>query len=457
MTFDHLICRALLLAATFTLRSQAWDYRVRLDATASVLSVEARFAPDDSDRFTIDEGCAPFVKDLEREVDGRWLPVAREGEDWNLDGAEERGAHLRWTFDLPGAAKARRRMAGLRGQDGAWLARPSGFLLRPAVYHPDRRARMRLDLPQGLVFLSGLPAGPEANTWEAETDDFNDPPYSALGRWQIRSLSVKGATLEIAEPLDGSPLSKDRADAWLRRAGELLASAYGRFPVQRAAVILTPAGRGKGVIFGTASGHGGAGVIVLLGATVSDTDLDKDWVLTHELIHLAIPDLEGPHRWLEEGIPTYLEPLLRLRTGRLDAAAFWSELRANLPKGQPQPEDRGLDRTATWGRTYWGGAMFCFLADLQIRERSGGQKILVDALRGIVDAGQTAELRGDIREVLRTGDRALGFKVLMPLYERMARDAAPADLEGIWKRLGAATDSFDDAAPEAGLRKAWGR
>jgi predicted metalloprotease with PDZ domain len=180
-------------------------------------------------------------------------------------------------------------------------------------------------------------------------------------------------------------------------------------------------------------------------------------VLTHELIHLALPDLPSAHRWLEEGIPTYLEPLLRLRAGRLDPAAFWAGLRADLPKGQPQGGDRGLDRTPTWGRTYWGGALFCFLADLQIREHSGGRKTLVDALRGITEAGMSAEQRGSIREVLRAGDRALGMKVLMPLYARMAEDPAPADLDGIWKKLGVGSGTFDEAAPEAGLRRAWGR
>ncbi|HJW09083.1 MAG TPA: hypothetical protein VJ483_05565 [Holophagaceae bacterium] len=451
--------RSLLLLLSLALRGQtpAWDYAARLDASASLLTVEARFAPEDADRFTIDDGCAPFVKGLEREEDGRWSELRRDGDGWDLEGAEDSGAHLRWTFDLAGAAKAQRRLSGPRGRDGVWLARPSSFLLRPARYQPDRRARLRMALPEGLVFLSGLHRGADPDSWEASTDDFDDPPYSALGRWRIHRVEVAGGLVEVAEPASGIPMQPSQADAWIHRATGLLATAYGRFPVHRAALILTPTERGRGVLFGTASGHGGAGVIVLLGGSVSESDLDKDWVLTHELIHLAVPDLASAHRWLEEGIPTYLEPLLRLRAGRLDPAAYWSELRSNLPKGQPAAGDEGLDRTPTWGRTYWGGALFCFLADLQIRERSSGHKTLLDALRGIVDSGQTAEQRGHIRDVLRAGDRALGFRVLVPLYERMARAPAPADLEGIWNRLGLGPGSFDDAAPEAGLRRAWGR
>ena len=40
----------------------------------------------------------------------------------------------------------------------------------------------------------------------------------------------------------------------------------------------------------------------------------------------------------------------------------------DMPKGLPQAGDQGLDNTATWGRKYWGGAMFCLLADIEIRK-----------------------------------------------------------------------------------------
>ena len=39
-----------------------------------------------------------------------------------------------------------------------------------------------------------------------------------------------------------------------------------------------------------------------------------------------------------------------------------------MPKGLPQAGDQGLDNTGTWGREYWGGAMFCLLADIEIRK-----------------------------------------------------------------------------------------
>jgi agmatine/peptidylarginine deiminase len=70
---------------------------------------------------------------------------------------------------------------------------------------------------------------------------------------------------------------------------------------------------------------------------------------------------------------------------------MWLDLVRDMPQGLPQVGDRGLDYTHTWGRTYWGGALFCLLADVEIRRQTNNGKGLEHALRGILDAG------GDIR------------------------------------------------------------
>jgi len=68
--------------------------------------------------------------------------------------------------------------------------------------------------------------------------------------------------------------------------------------------------------------------------------------------------LDNTHRWLGEGLATYIEPLGRIRTGSLTPERVWRDLVLGLPQGEPQPGDQGLDVTHTWGRTYWGGRFF---------------------------------------------------------------------------------------------------
>ena len=85
----------------------------------------------------------------------------------------------------------------------------------------------------------------------------------------------------------------------------------------------------------------------------------------HELTHLAFPTVPRQQLWIAEGLATYLEPIARARVGDLAAEKVWRDLVDGLPQGEPESGDRGLDRTRTWGRIYWGGALYCMLADLR--------------------------------------------------------------------------------------------
>ena len=81
------------------------------------------------------------------------------------------------------------------------------------------------------------------------------------------------------------------------------------------------------------------------------------------MFHLAFPDMDDQYIWLREGLASYLEPLARARIGTQSEQNVWKDLIEGMPQGEPEEGDRGLDVTHTWGRTYWGGSMFCLLLD----------------------------------------------------------------------------------------------
>src|SRR5262249_19385716 len=120
--------------------------------------------------------------------------------------------------------------------------------------------------------------------------------------------------------------------------------------------------------------------------------------------------------------------------------------------------DRGLDYTPTWGRTYWGGAMFCLLADVEIHKRTGNRKGLEHALRAVAADGGTLGHVWTIDLVIAVGDRATGVALLRELYDRLTRQSAPVDLDDLWRRLGVkvagGTVVLDDTAPLASVRRA---
>jgi hypothetical protein len=214
---------------------------------------------------------------------------------------------------------------------------------------------------------------------------------------------------------------------------------------------------GTGVRHGQTFGRNGGLITISVGNKTPPAQLAEDWMLTHEMVHLAFPSVGRNHHWMEEGLSTYVEPIARIHAGHWTARQMWIDLVRDLPKGLPKEGDQGLDNTHTWGRIYWGGALFCFVADVEIRRKTNNQKGLEDALRGILDAG------GDIREdwaledALKAGDRAAGVDVLVKQYEKMKDQPVNVNLAALWKELGIERDgdtvhSRDDA-PLAAIRR----
>jgi predicted metalloprotease with PDZ domain len=118
----------------------------------------------------------------------------------------------------------------------------------------------------------------------------------------------------------------------------------------------------------------------------------------------------------------------------------------------------GLDRSHSWGSAYWGGALFCLVADVRIREQSGNRKGLEDALQGIVAAGGTIDQEWPLERALAAGDRATGTTVMRDLYKEMGQARMQIDLDALWSRLGVGLRqgrvALDEHAPEAAVREA---
>jgi predicted metalloprotease with PDZ domain len=130
----------------------------------------------------------------------------------------------------------------------------------------------------------------------------------------------------------------------------------------------------------------------------------------------------------------------------------------DMPQGLPASGDEGLDHTHTWARTYWGGALYCLLADVGIRRQTNLRKGLVDALRGVTRAGGNIESDWPIERAFKVADKATGTNVLMSLYRQMDAKPMPVDLPDLWKQLGVRREdgqvTFDNEAPLAKVRMA---
>ena len=276
-----------------------------------------------------------------------------------------------------------------------------------------------------------------------------------------QTIHVGGAAIQIDLAPGSLDLNHAAVVKWIDTAARAVSNYYGRFPVPRERVLVVPVADREGVLSGTTWGNVDgfpAFARMRIGQHTTEQDLTGDWTMTHEFVHTALPSLAPDHHWLEEGLATYIEPIARGQIGTLSPQQVWGEMLRDMHQGEPDPGDLGLDQTHTWASTYWGGALFCLLADTQIREQTGNRKGLQDALRGILASGGSIAVHWPISKVLRTGDDATGTQVLTQLYRKMGESAyTPVDLGAIWKRLGVRFVNggivFDNHAPLARIRQ----
>jgi hypothetical protein len=270
-------------------------------------------------------------------------------------------------------------------------------------------------------------------------------------------LQVGGATIEVTFTSDQFDLPRQALLDWIGLGARAVSGYFGRFPVPHARIqVVMTSGRRR--VGGVTWGEGGAHSRITVGQHITAQDLERDWVLTHEMVHYGFPSVDPEHHWIEEGSATYIEPIARAAVGNLPVTQVWGDMVRDMPQGLPAAGDQGLDHTHSWGRTYWGGALFCLLADVGIRQKSHNKKGLVDALRAVNRAGGNIENDWPLEHALQVGDKATGGKALTTLCAQMAAKPMPVDLPELWRRLGVKRESgqvsFDGGAPLAAVRAA---
>ena len=176
-----------------------------------------------------------------------------------------------------------------------------------------------------LLTLVAATTAPAQETPEAYLGD--RVPYAAFDRLPATRTVVPSG--EIVVGIASGPLDLPRARLldWIERCAIVVVTYYGRFPARHTRLLVVPRA-GRGVSGGRAWGHRGTAVRITIGEHATNAELARDWVLVPELTHLAYP----------------------------------------------------------WRRTYWGGALFARLADVEIRRQTQNRLGLQDALRANLDA-----------------------------------------------------------------------
>lgn len=273
---------------------------------------------------------------------------------------------------------------------------------------------------------------------------------------ELTRLVIGDSQIDVAFERGAYAIGDARLIAWIERCARAVQAYYGAFPVNHLRIELS-AFEGRGLRSGRVFPRSLPTIEMSVGTRTPQMPFERNWSMTHEMVHLAFPNVAEAHLWLEEGLASYVEPIARARSGWLSEDAVWQEWIENLPRGLPEDGDLGLDHTPTWARTYWGGALFCFLADLGIRKGTDQKRDLGDALRAILSNAGNITRRVSIERALAIGDEATGTHVLTELYHDMKDAPRDVDLDAIWRDLGVrfalGRIEYDDTAPLSALRR----
>jgi hypothetical protein len=414
-----------------------WRYEVVLRGPD--LDVEARFAPGVTGPVHVDDDATPYVRNLTTTTEAGWRVV-------------------RYRFALRDAAVQRMDVDTAIASGDVFAAPPSTWLLRPDVATPGS-FRFHVNTTPPARFVAGTHPSPDGapDTYEAPTDTLDASSFAAFGALHAATLESGTARVLVSIAPHDLPLTDADVTAWVKGAVDGIASYLGRsFPAPRTLVMVQRGAPGNPTR-GETLGDGGPSVLVRAGDGVTAATTRDDWVMTHELLHVVMPSLTHPHVWLSEGIPSYVEPIVRVRAGTLAPEKLWRDLVEGLPQGLPEAGDEGLEKTHTWGRTYWGGALYCLMVDVRVREETHNARSLDDVLRAVVATGADVEAHWDVTRLLDVGDAATGTHVLHAVYRELGLAPGTVDLPALWRQLGVKVDAdrvtFDDTAPLATVRR----
>ena len=266
---------------------------------------------------------------------------------------------------------------------------------------------------------------------------YDDPRgiYDALRMQPATDLAVAGENIRLVFADEAPGIDRARVTRWVVSSARAVSAYFGRFPTQRYGLLIV-AEDGNRIGRATTYGYGGSMSRIQVGTAADEHVFSRDWVLVHEMVHIAFPDLPRRALWLQEGSATWVEPVARAQAKQLSASEVWRQAMDGMPQGVRNSDAGGMDGTQEWGRLYWGGAIFWLLAEIAVYEHSKGRALLRDALRAINRESGGNAVEWSPEKMMAVGDAATGQTTLRRLYDEFALDPVSVDLDRIFNRLG---------------------
>lgn len=442
-----------------------YDVETPPDGSRTVV-VQGTFEGARTDRLSIGPDVAPFVRDVQVRRGDTYQTVYRRGADW-IAPACMTSCTVKWRIDLGELASAcGDELDCARRVGDATLSPALAWLLYPAP-KPDVPVRVRVHTPRAMRFVTGLNEESEGSqTFAFRSHDLDEGAFTAFGPMRRYRVDVPGRAGPTSARIDlailgntSYAMSDESIRGWIEDGANVVAKLFGRFPVDRATFFVVPAHGDDEVVFGKVLSLSGASVVLVVGDKMQASSRHSDWVLVHEMFHLGFPTFRGEGRWLGEGLATYYEPVLRARAGWTQGGEVFRQFARNMPRGAGQGSRLlGLSQRDDTDSIYWGGALFCLVADVRIREETRGRRSLDDVIRASLARGGDATHVWALADVVKLADSVTGTTVVSEMVDRYVSHGDRIDLEALLFALGVEKDdsgvmAMDEARPLAWVRR----
>jgi hypothetical protein len=320
------------------------------------------------------------------------------------------------------------------------------WLWRPDHVNGDTDVELAFDLPDGIsVSVPWLPVdGADRPTFRLGHTPADWPAWTAFGRFTESEIEVAGSRLRVAV-LDGSPpVDIASVTGWIADAAGMVGSLYGQFPFPRAQVVVVPNARAREPTpWAFVARGGGPAVHFVINQRRPIEEFYDDWTATHEFSHLLLPLVDSRDAWLSEGVATYYQNVLRARSGRMSAEEAWSDLHAGFGRGRSEATDLTLAeatqrmyRSRFFMKVYWSGTAIVMLADIRLRQISGGSQSLDTALAALHGCCSDMRQEWRARELFAKLDELTATNVFTDLLDEHVDSTRFPDLSSAYRELG---------------------
>lgn len=417
------------------------QYTVSIDYSMSRLWVEARFRHPIDSVIARSHDAGKFLIDVRACSDDQQIRMRNLRMMLPAHGI----SCMNYTVDLERAAQAHPYAKMLAPEN--IIVSPSYWMWRPELRN-GTTIQVRFRLPENVQV--SVP-------WRQLAEDspvylLSQSPESAFapavfGNFDYRELEVPGATLRVSLLKGVEEMDNESIVQWINATATDVSLAYGRFPNPSPQVVVIPVGNGhsnerSAVPFGRVIRDGGETVELQVDQTQPLEALLADWTATHEFSHLMLPYVDRKYRWISEGFAQYYQNVLLTRSGAYDDLYAWQKIYDGFERGrQSRPElspNEATDGGVRSGlmKVYWSGAAIALMADVQLRERSGGHESLDIVLGRLQECCLPSDRAWSGAELFAQLDELASSPVFTPLYRRFADTAGFPDTTELFERLG---------------------